>query len=62
MVEQGARNIVFLSRSALKKPALRETVQALESQGARVAAYACDVSCANEVEAVAALLRKEFPL
>ncbi|PYH67688.1 type I polyketide synthase [Aspergillus vadensis CBS 113365] len=61
MVELGARNIVFLSRSALKKPALRETVQALESQGARVAAYACDVSCANEVEAVAALLRKEFP-
>ncbi|GKZ27179.1 type I Iterative Polyketide synthase (PKS) [Aspergillus brasiliensis] len=61
MVEQGARNIVFLSRSALKKPALQDTVQALENQGARVTAYACDVSCAAEVESAAEQIRKNFP-
>ncbi|RHZ54247.1 uncharacterized protein CDV56_107115 [Aspergillus thermomutatus] len=61
MVEQGARHIVFLSRSGLKKPELQETVEMLQKRGARVAAYPCDVSKEADVAAAVTMLANEFP-
>ncbi|PKX97535.1 type I polyketide synthase [Aspergillus novofumigatus IBT 16806] len=61
MVEQGARHIVFLSRSGLKKPELQETVDMLQRRGARVAAYPCDVNKEADVAAAVAILANEFP-
>jgi hypothetical protein len=61
MVEQGARHIVFLSRSGLKKPELQETVNMLQRRGARVAAYPCDLSKEADVVAAVAILANEFP-
>lgn len=52
MVRQGARNIVFLSRSGAQKPEARSTLDTLTKEGANVWAYTCDTSNADEVRRV----------
>ena len=40
MIEQGAKNLIFASRSGLKKVEAREVVKQLEEKGVTVAVYA----------------------
>lgn len=53
MAKQGARNLVFLSRSGGASDTAKELLQELKSSGVRAAALACDVS--DEKALVAAL-------
>ena len=61
MIRQGAKNIVFLSRSGAAKPEARSTLDTLIKQGANVCAYACNVSNAEEIKKVIAECEKDFP-
>ncbi|KAF7595519.1 hypothetical protein BBP40_005855 [Aspergillus hancockii] len=61
MVKQGAKHVVFLSRSGERKPEMRETVEMLRKQGAKVAAYPCDVSSEADMRAALDRCEKEFP-
>jgi len=61
MVRQGARNIVFLSRSGARKAEAQATLKALSDNGANVRAYACDVSNLVEVKKVVAECAISFP-
>ncbi len=61
MVRQGAKHLVFLSRSGDKKPEAKETIRTLRDQGANVAAYSCDIANADEVQSVLNHCAKGFP-
>jgi NAD(P)-dependent dehydrogenase (short-subunit alcohol dehydrogenase family) len=61
MIRQGAKNIVFLSRSGDQKPESRAVLDALTKEGALVCAFACDVSDPEEVKKVVAKCEKDFP-
>ena len=61
MVRQGARNIIFLSRSGDKKPEARKTIEELVQKGAKVTAYSCDVGNAAEVEEIIRKSAEEYP-
>ena len=61
MVRQGAKNIVFLSRSGAAKAEAKLTLETLTKAGAKVAAYSCDVSNAETVQAVLKQCAAEFP-
>lgn len=61
MVRQGAKNIVFLSRSGSKKPEAKEAIEGLVKLGAKVTAYSCDVGDASQVQDALRRCAKEFP-
>lgn len=61
MVDRGARNIVFLSRSGAQKEEARNLLKELTAQGARVAAYACDLSDKDRLRLVLEEVPSEFP-
>ena len=61
MVRQGAKHIVFLSRSGDGKAEAKETIQTLKNQGASVAAYKCDITNGEEVQRVLKECAKDFP-
>lgn len=61
MVRQGARNIIFLSRSGDKKPEARKTIEELVQKGVKVTAYSCDVGNAEQVEEVLRKSAEEYP-
>lgn len=61
MVRQGARNIIFLSRSGDKKPEARKTIEELVQKGAKVTVYSCDVGNAKAVEEVIQESAKKCP-
>ncbi|KAF1981618.1 hypothetical protein K402DRAFT_425261 [Aulographum hederae CBS 113979] len=61
MVSRGARNIVFLSRSGASTDTARELVSDLEAKGARVNAFACDVSKKDAVAQCFAEVNKTMP-
>ena len=61
MVRQGAKHIVFLSRSGDRKPEAKETIRALRSQGANVTAYSCDIANSDEVQSVLNHCANDFP-
>lgn len=61
MIQHGARNIVFLSRSGAKKAKAQETIQKLVKQGARVTAYSCDVGDAEQLQQVLRECEKQYP-
>lgn len=44
LVQSGAKNILLLSRSGAQKASVRDLLARLGSQGARIEAWACDVS------------------
>jgi len=44
MAANGARHIIFLSRSGQKKESARKVVRELEEGGTNVVSYACDIS------------------
>ncbi|KAH9897328.1 putative polyketide synthase [Xylariomycetidae sp. FL2044] len=61
MANSGAKNIVFLSRSGLDKPAARECVEELKSKGVNVAVYKCDVGDQESLETAMVQCRAEMP-
>jgi len=61
MFENGAKNIVFLSRSGMSKPEMKELVEKLTKEGANATAYSCDVADKDQVQAALALCATEFP-
>ena len=50
MVHHGARNLVFASRSGLAKQSSRDLVDELNSKGAKVAVFSCDVSKVEQID------------
>lgn len=54
MLQHGARNFIFASRSGAASIAAQKLVQHLESLGAVVVALACDVSQKSQVELLVA--------
>ena len=61
MVEAGARNMVFLSRSGTSKPAAQETIAILTAAGAKAKVYACDCGDAQQMRDTMKLCSEEFP-
>ncbi|KAI5217919.1 hypothetical protein AUEXF2481DRAFT_7276 [Aureobasidium subglaciale EXF-2481] len=62
MVKQGARNLVFLSRSGPSKPEAQDTISALTEQGARAVAYSCDISNRDDMKRTLDTIRDQgFP-
>lgn len=61
MVNQGARNLVFTSRSGAKKPEAKKLLEDLTKRGATVAAFVCDTSEADEFSAVLDKVKAGFP-
>ena len=52
MVDNGARNLIFVNRSGLIRQEARDLVQALQNQGANVSVFACDVSDSEQLRQV----------
>ncbi|KAK9350529.1 hypothetical protein V1523DRAFT_428941 [Lipomyces doorenjongii] len=52
MVEHGARNLIFASRSGASNEKARDCVAQLRARGANVAVFACDVSESADVDKV----------
>ncbi|PGH19323.1 hypothetical protein AJ80_04076 [Polytolypa hystricis UAMH7299] len=61
MVDNGAKNLVFLSRSGMKRPEARETIDKLVQQGVKAAVYACDVGDAEQVKDAVRQCSEDFP-
>jgi hypothetical protein len=61
MVSQGARNIIFLSRSGAASDKAKKTVQELEELGCKVAAFACDITNKAALESTLAQCHREMP-
>jgi NAD(P)-dependent dehydrogenase (short-subunit alcohol dehydrogenase family) len=49
MIQQGARHLVFLSRSGATKPEAQVAINSFEAQGANVAAIRCDITDPTDV-------------
>jgi len=52
MVDRGARNLIFLSRSGASKPEAAKLVKELSDDGANIHAFACDVSDESHLKEV----------
>jgi hypothetical protein len=61
MADQGARNLIFTSRSGDKRPEAKKLLANLHAQGVHVKAYACDISDTNQLDAVLQEAALEFP-
>lgn len=61
MVRQGAKNIVFLSRSGAAKPEAKATLETLLKEGAKAAAYRCDIADMDAVRSVLQECAQSFP-
>ncbi|EFR04190.1 hypothetical protein MGYG_07197 [Nannizzia gypsea CBS 118893] len=61
MASRGAKNLIFLSRSGPSSVDAQETIEALESRGVRVKAFACDVTDKERVAAVLKTCEETLP-
>lgn len=61
MVDRGARNLVFLSRSGVQKEEARNLVKELTAEDARIAAYACDLSDEDQLRLVLRDVSRDLP-
>lgn len=61
MVDHGARNLVFTSRSGDQQPRAKELVEGLVRRGVKVKAYACDISDREAFQAVLKEVEESFP-
>ena len=61
MINKGAKNLVFLSRSGAKSEAAQKLIEELVSDGANVSAYACNVGDEAQLKSVLQDVEKEFP-
>jgi acyl transferase domain-containing protein/NADPH:quinone reductase-like Zn-dependent oxidoreductase len=61
MVNCGAKNLIFASRSGLAKQSARDLVKDLEVKGARVAVFECDVGNVEQLDCVLTQGAKMMP-
>jgi len=61
MIAQGAKNLIFLSRSGGKNETARVFLDALRQAGANTEAIACDVTNATEVNQSIEATLQRFP-
>jgi NAD(P)-dependent dehydrogenase (short-subunit alcohol dehydrogenase family) len=61
MVRQGARYLVFTSRSGAARPEAQKLLKELAEQGAKTKVFACDISNVCEFEHVLEHVTAEFP-
>ena len=61
MADRGAKNLVILSRSGIKRPEAKEVYQALGVRGVSVADIKCDVTNKSDVEAAVKECQKTMP-
>jgi len=61
MVDHGAKNLAFFSRSGATKPDAKAFIDKLNSEGIRAVAYACDIGNAEQVERAMEQCKKEMP-
>ncbi|KAL1634456.1 Type I Iterative PKS [Diplodia intermedia] len=61
MVGQGARNLVFTSRSGAKRAEAQTLLDALHKHGAKTKAFACDISNASDLRQVLECVKRQFP-
>lgn len=52
MVEKGAKSLIFISRSGMKKKEAQELVKELQNKGTTASVYACDVSNESQLKAI----------
>jgi hypothetical protein len=61
LIEEGARNVVLLSRSGASTDSAQAALQQLQATGARVEAIKCDVSDSKSVRAMLSSVSKSWP-
>jgi len=61
MVDHGARNLVFTSRSGDGHPRSKELLESLAKRGAKVKAFACDISDRSAFKEVLREVDATFP-
>jgi NAD(P)-dependent dehydrogenase (short-subunit alcohol dehydrogenase family) len=61
LIEEGARNVVLLSRSGANSDSAQAELKALQATGARVEAIKCDVSDGQSVLAMLSSVSKSMP-
>ena len=61
MVDRGARNLAFFSRSGAAKPDANAFIQKLRRQGVQAVAYVCDIGDVEQVKQVVAQCKNELP-
>jgi NAD(P)-dependent dehydrogenase (short-subunit alcohol dehydrogenase family) len=61
MADRGAKNLIILSRSGIKRPEAKEVYQALGVRGVAIADIKCDVTNKADVEAVVKECQKTMP-
>lgn len=61
LVERGVRNLALISRSGLATPEASAAVNALQQQGVRVYATACDVTDREALQQLLLTLKQELP-
>lgn len=61
MVDHGARNLAFLSRSGAAKPEAQALLNKLAEEGVQAVAYACDIGNAEQVQTAIAQCQEEMP-
>lgn len=62
MIENGAKNLIFLSRSGSDNPAAAALVHDIEAQGVKVTVVRGDVSSKTDVEKVKEGMNPELPI
>jgi myxalamid-type polyketide synthase MxaE and MxaD len=61
LIEEGARNVVLLSRGGASSESAQAELKKLQEMGARVEAIKCDVSDGKSVRAMLATVGKSWP-
>ena len=61
MVNHGARNLIFASRSGLARKSARLLVKDLEHKGAKIAVFSCDVSDLHQLDKLLAQSMETMP-
>lgn len=61
MAEHGASNLILVSRSGRNNADAKDTVQALESNGVKVAVYSCDITDPAQMQSTVEQASQEMP-
>lgn len=61
MVDHGAKNLAFFSRSGASKPDAQAVLEKLARDGVRAVAYACDIGNPEQVERAVEKCKQEMP-
>ena len=61
MIQHGAKNLIFASRSGLAKQSAQDVVEHLKNEGANVAVYSCDVSDKRQLSSMLTQCKNEMP-